>query len=236
MSSTTCQYAPGDTQLNKRSPFQQLVADIHECLGDDAGIDSSDAHLEKLKTLMNDYESEEEDWARYALADASRAYTRNLVSNVNGKANLLVLVWNPHRQSPAHCHSNAHCVMKVLRGSLRETLYAWPKGSAPMEPAPAPEPTLATINDTDTSDDEDDGEGLQVRRVTDFERNGVAYINDSLGVHRISNQTDEIAVSLHLYTPPWAAQYGCQIFDERTGRAHRVSQCGFYSIDGVKCA
>ncbi|ORY77407.1 putative cysteine dioxygenase Cdo1 [Protomyces lactucae-debilis] len=217
----------------KQNPFQQLVADIHSCLGADAGIDTSDAHLQQLQQIMHDYTSCESDWIKYALEEPTRSYTRNLVSNVNGKANLLVLVWNPRRQSPAHCHSSAHCLMKVLKGTLNETLYAWPRGAKPMEPGKPQEATQEL--DEHENDEDEDGEGLQVTRITDYDKDQVAYINDALGVHRISNQTDEIAVSLHLYTPPWASKYGCQIFDERTGHAHRVAQCGFYSVDGIKC-
>jgi len=39
--------------------------------------------------LMKEYESKEEDWGRYALGDASRGYTRNLVDVGNGKSNLV---------------------------------------------------------------------------------------------------------------------------------------------------
>jgi cysteine dioxygenase len=38
----------------------------------------------------------------------------------------LILVWSPGRGSAIHDHANAHCVMKVLKGNLQETLYTWP--------------------------------------------------------------------------------------------------------------
>ncbi|MCJ1451701.1 Cysteine dioxygenase, partial [Mycoblastus sanguinarius] len=55
------------------------------------------------------------------------------------------------------------------------------------------------------------------------------------GLHKISNADPaEFAVSLHLYAPPNAAKHGCQVFDEKTGKAARVVQYSFFSEYGVK--
>ena len=40
--------------------------------------------------------------------------------------NLLLLVWTPAKKSPVHDHADAHCLMKILRGTLRETRFATP--------------------------------------------------------------------------------------------------------------
>jgi cysteine dioxygenase len=47
-------------------------------------------------------------------------------SHANNVLRQLILVWSPGKGSAIHDHANAHCVMKVLKGSLRETLYTWP--------------------------------------------------------------------------------------------------------------
>lgn len=58
---------------------------------------------------------------------------------------------------------------------------------------------------------------------------------DSLGVHKISNpHPTEVAVSLHLYTPPNAAREGCHVWDERTGGRRHVKQNNYYSVLGVR--
>lgn len=106
--------------------FHTLISDLSRVLGPSSGIDSADVDPLELQSLMDDYTSNESEWRKYALNDNSRSYTRNLVDKGNGKANLLILVWNPGRGSLIHDHSNAHCVMKVLKGSLKETLYSWP--------------------------------------------------------------------------------------------------------------
>ncbi|KXL46422.1 hypothetical protein M433DRAFT_45032, partial [Acidomyces richmondensis BFW] len=204
--------SPHDSARGSPDPpncFEQLVTDINAILGPCNGIDSAGVDVEELKAAMRAYRSREEEWSKYAFADYSRAYTRNLVDHGNGKSNLLVLVWTPGKASPVHDHANAHCVMKVLKGKLRETLYCWP--------------CQRVDNPTDCA------------TSTTYEAEAVTYMSDRLGLHRIQNPSpDEVAVSLHLYTPPNAAKHGCHIFDEYTGRKSHVQQCHFYSELGVK--
>lgn len=58
------------------SGFKELVGQIKDCLGKEAGIDTSNEHLEELLTSMRNYKSVEAEWSKFALADSSRAYTR----------------------------------------------------------------------------------------------------------------------------------------------------------------
>lgn len=78
-----------------QSDFDALVEDIRSVLGSSAGIDSDDVDVNDLMNLMRSYFSQESEWKEYALGDPSRSYTRNLVDEGNGKANLLILVWTP---------------------------------------------------------------------------------------------------------------------------------------------
>lgn len=194
--------------------FHALVQDLSLILGPSSGIDSEDVDPRELQSLMERYTSNPSEWQKYALGDYSRNYTRNLVDKGNGKSNLLILVWTPGKGSPIHDHANAHCVMKVLKGTLKETLFSWPDPDLAKEGKPAPP---------------------QVKKETLYHENGVTYMSDQLGLHRISNPDPEnVAVSLHLYTPPNAEYFGCQIFDEKTGKASHVSQCNFFSVVGHK--
>ena len=70
-------------------PFHRLVSDLSRNLGPSSGLDSSDIDVIELQKLMESYASNESDWSRYALADYSRGYTRNLVDEGNGKSNLV---------------------------------------------------------------------------------------------------------------------------------------------------
>ncbi|RAQ50479.1 cysteine dioxygenase [Aspergillus flavus] len=104
----------------------------------------------------------------------------------------------------------------VLKGSLQETLYSWPDQSK-LEHGQISPP--------------------QIRRETTYGENQVTYMSDKLGLHKISNpDPNNVAVSLHLYTPPNAATYGFSVFDERTGMAFHIKQSNFYSIRGKRCS
>lgn len=193
--------------------FDRLVSSLNTTLGPSNGLDSAGIDVEELKTLMRAYTSSEPDWNPYAFADYSRAYTRNLVDYGNGKSNLLILVWTPGKGSPIHDHANAHCVMRILKGRLTETIYAWPcqsgeEGARQCATGPA---SLYPSTEHTCSRRGEGVEGtlepaaLDVRRETTYHEGGVTYMSDQLGLHRIANPSaDEVAVSLHLYTvrPP----------------------------------
>lgn len=101
--------------------------------------------------------------------------------------------------------------MKILKGRLTETRYSWPTVCLNN----AHEHPLHTISEKT------------------YEENQVAYMSDKLGLHRISNpHPTEYAVSLHLYTPPNAAVYGCNIFDEETGHSKHIKKCTVFSEYG----
>ncbi|EME49301.1 hypothetical protein DOTSEDRAFT_68165 [Dothistroma septosporum NZE10] len=225
--------------------FHVLIKDINTILGPCNGIDSADVDVEELKKLMlaydtNDGGQSEPSWLKYAFRRGDKSYTRNLVDNCNGKSNLLVLVWTPGKGSPIHDHANAHCVMKILKGSLTETIYGWPcqRSDNPANCATAPDSPCPTTEHTcSAGPGERRPSELQVRKTTTYKENEVTYMSDQLGLHRISNQSDEpndYAVSLHLYTPPNAAKHGCRIFNQATGKSLHMKQGHFDSEFGVE--
>ena len=69
--------------------FDQLVQSLKTALGPSSGLDSADVDVEYLTALMREYLSSDADWSRYALGNASKGYTRNLVDDGNGKSNLV---------------------------------------------------------------------------------------------------------------------------------------------------
>jgi hypothetical protein len=71
--------------------FQTLVQALSEKLGPSSGIDSSDVDETELQQLMEDYVSDETEWAKYFFPAPTMAYTRNLVDKGNGKSNLVLL-------------------------------------------------------------------------------------------------------------------------------------------------
>ncbi|KUI54812.1 Cysteine dioxygenase [Cytospora mali] len=191
---------PQEEQLHQ---FEDLVLALKEALGPSSGLDSKDVDVDFLMSIMRVYDAEEEGWVPYAMADPSRGYTRNLVDEGNGKSNLLVLVWTPGKGSPIHDHGNAHCIMKILRGSLTETRYEFP--------------------------DSDQAKPMQMISERTYKENEVAYMADELGLHKMQNNDGDYAISLHLYTPPNVARSGCHTFNPITGKKSYVPKCGYYS-------
>ncbi|KAL6881299.1 RmlC-like cupin domain-containing protein [Trichoderma novae-zelandiae] len=187
--------------------FEELVRELKDILGPSSGLTSADIDVETLMNRMRAYDSRDMQWSRYALGDASRGYTRNLVDEGNGKSNLLVLVWSPGKGSPIHDHGNAHCIMKILRGELTETRYEFPEKEAPKRP-------------------------MTVLAEKTYRENQVTYMADELGLHQVSNRGSDFAVSLHLYTPPNVAREGCHIFDQKTGKRSHVPGCMYFSAYG----
>ena len=219
------------TKLPQDNEFQRLVRDLSDILGPSSGIDSADVNPTDLIARMESYTSVQADWLQYAYKDESMAFTRNLVDRGNGKSNLLVVVWTPGRESVIHDHANAHCIMKVLRGSITETRYEWPT---------PPTSTSATRDSSPSSMHRGGLHGslpstdhMRRTQTTTFEKDQVTYMADDLGLHKISTpHSDTYAVTLHLYTPPNAANHGCKVFDEKTGDWKLVTGYNFYSSYG----
>ena len=67
--------------------------------------------------------------------------------------------------------------MKVLKGSLKETLFSWPNQSVLNNGEPSPP---------------------KVKKETMYQENQVTYMSDQLGLHQVTNpDPDNVAVSLH---------------------------------------
>lgn len=69
--------------------FEKLVQDLSAALGPSSGLDSDDVDPMNILRLMETYVSNSAEWGPYALGDASRGYTRNLIDEGNGKSNLV---------------------------------------------------------------------------------------------------------------------------------------------------
>jgi len=173
--------------------LQELIEKLHILFSGDK------VNPDEVQEVMESYESNPSEWKQYANFDPHR-YTRNLVDTGNGKFNLILLCWSEGHGSGIHDHADAHCWMKVCDGALCENLYNWPEH----------------VDKEHTHLPESETQIMKPHRITEFHKNDVAYINDSIGLHRIENNSHtKRAVSLHLYSPPFEM---CQSFDERTGK------------------
>jgi cysteine dioxygenase len=69
--------------------FQRLVDELSKTLGPCSGLTSEGVDVQHLKQQMEGYLSKQSEWVKYAFAEPSRSYTRNLVDKGNGKSNLV---------------------------------------------------------------------------------------------------------------------------------------------------
>eukprot|EP00300_Choanocystis_sp_HF-7_P036441 c52288_g1_i1.p1 GENE.c52288_g1_i1~~c52288_g1_i1.p1 ORF type:complete len:200 (+),score=19.12 c52288_g1_i1:30-602(+) len=119
---------------------------------------------------------------------------------VGADYDLILLCWNPGQQSPIHDHPGSNCWMRCVSGELVETRFAC--------------------------------ENDQVVPIasTTLRQNYMAYINDSLGLHQVSNRTTQPAITLHLYTP---RHKQCTTFNLETGKTAKRNSC-FHSMFGER--
>lgn len=128
-----------------------------------------------------------------------------MVDEGNGKFNLILLCWGEGHASPVHDHADSHCFMKMLQGELCEIRYEWPSKID------------ENANNSEKAEENMDESELKEKSRTILELNGVYYINDNLGLHRVENPSHvNTSVSLHLYCPPFNS---CQVFNKQTGKS-----------------
>lgn len=145
------------------------------------------------------------EWKKYALFDSMKNYTRNLIATDDETFTLLLLCWNENKASPIHDHPCDGCWLRVCEGKIQETRY------------------------------EIDGETDSLQMTSDevFEHHSPAFINDSMGYHKVGNPSSSApAVTLHLYCPPFSQ---CKIWLNPNDASHPSNACMCnFSEYGVK--
>ncbi|KAF9172218.1 Cysteine dioxygenase [Mortierella sp. AD011] len=209
--------------------LDELVKLLHVELGT-KGLACEGVNVDRVKALMSNYVSNEEDWRKYAHFDKNR-YTRNLVDDGNGMFNLMILAWPETVGSAIHDHSGSHCIMKILDGELQETLYDWPDKVINETDHPS-DSGVGSDNSDDDSKEKEKIAPMNIKKETIMHRNECAYMSDQLGLHRVSNPLKTRgSLSLHLYTPPYET---CKTFNERSSKARSSGKCVYYSSRGEK--
>ncbi len=99
-------------------------------------------------------------------------YSRNRVLQ-NEHFELVVLCWGPRHKSSIHDHGISNCLYLVLEGEMEEELYEAAEGG-----------------------------GEPVKTKTACYARGELTLAGGEIVHRISNNSDDQLVTLHIYSPP----------------------------------
>eukprot|EP00455_Lapot_gusevi_P018122 TRINITY_DN1982_c0_g1_i4.p1 TRINITY_DN1982_c0_g1~~TRINITY_DN1982_c0_g1_i4.p1 ORF type:complete len:220 (-),score=85.28 TRINITY_DN1982_c0_g1_i4:328-918(-) len=169
---------------DESSPVAQkklTLAELVQAVNAEIHSENSEDLIERVRALMTAYDADLNEWKRYEFFDEKR-YTRNLIATDNDKFALMLLCWNKGNESAIHDHAGSNCWLRVVSGTVVETRFRFPEGE----------------------------EALQQTQVSTCPNGSVAYIHDTIGLHRISNASnDEPAVTLHLYSPPFDS---CKVF------------------------
>jgi predicted metal-dependent enzyme (double-stranded beta helix superfamily) len=99
----------------------------------------------------------------------SKTYHRDILY-LSDNYKVILIFWNPWSESPIHCHSNGGCLMKVLKGTLTVDLY-----------------------------DASDFSTIQHKSTTVYREHLVTYIKGKYGIHKVTNDSNQLAITLHIY-------------------------------------
>lgn len=110
-----------------------------------------------------------------------KGYARNCIKRTKDYE-LLLLCWNPGDKTPVHGHDGQDCWVYLVDGEMTEIRYQ------------ADDEENLTKTHTET---------LTGRRLT--------YMRDEMGYHMIKNNSNQRAMTLHIYALPIDE---CEVFDE----------------------
>lgn len=141
----------------------------------------------KVDQLLRDRHVSMDDLADYANF-WSRTYARNLIRRTN-EYELILLAWLPGQKTRIHDHGSARCWTAIVSGSLSFQDYA-PLESLKAAPVPLGPPTTPPVGE-------------------------LVFVEDSIGMHSITNLGPHHALSLHLYAKPLE---GCYLWNPDRGQ------------------
>jgi cysteine dioxygenase len=133
---------------------------------------------------------------------SDNTYKRNLVRSAP-TYHAWVMCWKNGQRSPIHNHAGSACVVRVLRGTLTETLFE-----------------VAPNGHVKASFSRDIAEGSLIA-------------SEDADIHQVSNlQADDAElVTLHVYTPPLTCMSTFSLYDR--GRGHDVWDLEFSDAAGI---
>jgi cysteine dioxygenase len=146
----------------------------------------------RIKAIMEAYDATGDDWQEYQSWHLDKNYSRTLIATDDKMFTLMLLCWKPGKYSAIHDHSGVQCHLRVVQGQVEEVQYEMP-------------------NDGEVDSGSVDMVQMSASTLVPGE---VGFINDSIGLHKIGNPTEEKSVTLHLYTPPYTE---CHCFCPKTG-------------------
>lgn len=159
------------------------------------------APLEALQAELEELDIDLDQVAEH-MKFAERTYRRNLL-RAGEWYNVWVLCWRNGQRSPIHDHKGSSCAVRVLEGTMTETLFEFaPNGQ------------------------------IRATFSRDLETGGVVGSED-LDIHQVSNLQAGQAnlVTLHVYSPPLAVMGTYSLLDDTRGTEPMFLE--FYDAAGI---
>jgi len=103
-------------------------------------------------------------------------YTRN-VAYRDENFEVLLLCWKPGHSSPIHDHSGSSCWMAVLQGEAQEEIYSYELKNKKIT-------------------------NVELEKSHSLSAPGFVYIDDKIGIHKVTNIGSEDMITLHIYATP----------------------------------
>lgn len=113
------------------------------------------------------------------------AYTRNCLHKT-ATYELILLCWSKKCITAIHDHGGQNCWVYVLEGTLSERRY-----------------------------EKNEQQDLVEIKASELTVSSLSFMDDSLGFHRLSNEKEDVAYSLHIYAQPIEQ---CNIYNEASAR------------------
>lgn len=123
-SSAASSSSPASPAAPVYASLDDLVSLLRRELAVEPASQRPAAFIARITALLEQYRLNEEEWSKYA-SWKGNGYTRNLIG-YDQKFTMLLLCWTADQKSAIHDHSESSCWMKILKGRMRETRYAFP--------------------------------------------------------------------------------------------------------------
>lgn len=129
--------------------------------------------LRDFKNILESYNGE--DWKKYCKNEYNTPFDKILICK-NGLIEIFVIVWNKKSESMIHDHPPEYgCLLKVLCGELKEEIYECKNN---------------------------DKYECVLFETNELKINNIGFRIGNVYLHKIKNETDNIVVSLHIYSKP----------------------------------
>ena len=126
-----------------------------------------DKELKDLFDFVIDYNGT--DWKKHIVI-SNNYYKKKIYSNE--LAEMFIITWNINAESKVHDHPDEGCILKVLKGKLKEEIY-------------------------ENREDKIEYISEQILKYND-----VGFQISNKYLHKIKNINKDYTVSLHIYSPP----------------------------------